>query len=160
MNALPPSAQRVQDALDAFGLAARVVHLPDSTRTAVDAAKAVGCEVAQIVKSLVFRRADDGAAVLILASGINRVDERRVATHLGTDIGKADAELVRSATGYAIGGVPPIAHATRLETLLDEDLLRFDVVWAAAGTPHSVFSIAPRELVRISGGRVVRVAQR
>ena len=157
MNAeLPDSAKRVQKALAAAGISAQAVELSESTRTANDAAAAVGCQVAQIVKSLVFRRGD--APLLILASGSNRVDEKLIAAHLNDTIAKADAGFVRATTGYAIGGVPPLGHATPIETLIDEDLLRFDTVWAAAGTPRSVFPIDPRELVRATGGRVLRIA--
>ena len=132
---------------------------PEGTRTAVDAAAAVGCDVAQIVKSLVFRRAS-GAAVLVVASGRNRVDERKVEALLGEPIGKADAAFVREATGFAIGGVPPAGHAQPVETIVDEDLLGYDEVWAAAGTPRDVFSTTPDRLVALTGGRVADVADR
>lgn len=155
---LPDASQRVQRALEAAGVGVRVVQLPQSARTAIDAAAAIGCRVEQIAKSLVFRRAGDDEPVLIVASGRNRVDERLAAAHVDDDIAKADADFVRAATGFAIGGVPPLGHARRIETLIDEDLLRFDTIWAAAGTPHAVFAIDPRELVRATGGRVVTVA--
>jgi len=155
--ALKPSAQKVQDALAAAGFANRVVELPDSTRTAAEAAAAVGCEVGQIVKSLVFRAAS-GRAVLVVASGAHRVDERRVAAELGEGIGRADAELVRAETGFAIGGVPPIGHAKALATLVDEALLAHAEIWAAAGHPNAVFRCTPAELVAMTGGRVARVA--
>ena len=155
---LPDSARRVQQALAAAGVAGRVRVLPQSARTAADAAAALGCGVAQIAKSLVFRRTDTGAAVLVVASGTNRVDERLAATHLGAAIGKADADFVRAATGFAIGGVPPLGHERPIETLVDRDLLAFDTIWAAAGTPHAVVALDPRELARAAGGRVVAVA--
>jgi prolyl-tRNA editing enzyme YbaK/EbsC (Cys-tRNA(Pro) deacylase) len=155
---LPASARRVQQALVNAGIASRVVQLPQSARTAVEAAAAIGCQVGQIAKSLVFRREDAHRPVLIIASGPNRVDEPLASSHLNTTLGKADADFVRATTGYAIGGVPPLGHEQPIETLIDEDLLRFDTIWAAAGTPHAVFSIAPAELVRASGGRVVPVA--
>ena len=136
-----------------------VRSFPEGTRTAVDAAAAVGCDVGQIVKSLVFRR-ESGAAVLVVASGSNRVDEAKVARLLGEPIGKADAGFVREQTGFAIGGVPPAGHATRIETVVDEDLLRYEEVWAAAGTPRDVFCTTPRELVAMTGGRVADVAVR
>lgn len=136
-----------------------VSTFPAGTRTASDAAAAIGCDVAQIVKSLVFRRAG-GAALLVLASGRNRVDERKVEALLGETVGKADAAFVRAATGFAIGGVPPAGHPERLETLVDADLLRYDELWAAAGTPQTVFPVRPQELVAITGGRVVDVASR
>jgi len=154
---LPDSARRVQRALTAADISARVVHLPQSTRTASAVAAAIGCRVEQIAKSLVVRRADSNRPVLIIASGPNRVDERLAASYLSAGIAKADADFVRSATGYAIGGVPPLGHALPNETLIDEDLLQFDTTWAAAGTPQAVFSVNPYELVRAIGARVVRV---
>jgi prolyl-tRNA editing enzyme YbaK/EbsC (Cys-tRNA(Pro) deacylase) len=155
---LPDSARRVQQALVAAGITARVVQLPRSARTAPDAAAAIGCRVEQIAKSLVFRRADSDRAVLVIASGLNRVDERLAASYLSAGIAKADAAFVRSRTGFAIGGVPPLGHDTPLETLVDQDLLQFDTVWAAAGTPHAVFAIDPHQLVRATGGHVLAVA--
>src|SRR5215207_6873663 len=143
---LSESARRVQRALAAVGIAAEVVELPQSTRTASDAAAAIGCRVEQIAKSLVFRRADSGRPVLVIASGANRVDERLVASHLNTEIAKADADFVRATTGFAIGGVPPLGHDLPLQTLIDQDLLQLDTIWAAAGTPHAVFSLNPNQL--------------
>lgn len=151
------STRRVQAALTAHGIDAQVTELPQSTRSASDAAAALGCAVAQIAKSLVFRRTDGGEPVLVIASGGNRVDEDTIARYLDARIDKADAELVRASTGFAIGGVPPLGHATPLETLVDEDLLDFGLVWAAAGTPRTVFPVAPRELAEVTGARVVRV---
>jgi prolyl-tRNA editing enzyme YbaK/EbsC (Cys-tRNA(Pro) deacylase) len=136
-----------------------VRSFPAGTRTAVDAAAAIGCDVAQIVKSLVFRRAG-GAALLVLASGRNRVDERKVEVLTGEPVGKADAAFVRAATGFAIGGVPPAGHPEPLETLVDADLLDHDELWAAAGTPRSVFAITPQDLLALTGGRVADVAAR
>jgi len=155
---LKPSAQKVQDALAARGFTNAVVELPDSTRSAAEAAAAVGCEVAQIVKSLVFRAQETGRAVLVLASGAHRVDEKRIAELVGEPIGKADAGFVREQTGYAIGGVPPVGHAREPVTLVDEDLLRLERIWAAAGHPNAVFGLTPPELVAMTGGRVARVA--
>lgn len=155
---LPEAARRVQRALEAAGLAARVVELPQSTRTAADAAAAIGCTVDQITKSLVFRVRATGAPVLVLASGTNRVDLELVSSHAGAAIEKADADFVRSATGFAIGGVPPLGHRQPLQTLIDEDLLRFETIWAAGGTPRTVFSLTPGQLVEATGGHVVPVA--
>jgi len=154
---LSPSAQKVQDALSAFGLNLQVVELPASTRTAPEAAAAAGCQVGQIVKSLVFRGQNSGKAILILASGANRVNEAGVSELLGETILKADAEFVRQQTGFAIGGVPPIGHSSRLETLVDTDLLIYSEIWAAAGTPNAIFRLAASDLVRITGGRVVDI---
>ena len=134
-----------------------VSTFPEGTRTAADAAAAVGCDVAQIVKSLVFRRAG-GAALLVLASGRNRVDEGKVEALVGEPVGKADAAFVRAATGFAIGGVPPAGHPEPLETLVDADLLDHDVLWAAAGTPRTVFPLEPQELLTLTGGRVGDIA--
>jgi prolyl-tRNA editing enzyme YbaK/EbsC (Cys-tRNA(Pro) deacylase) len=127
-----------------------VREFPQGTRTAADAAAAIGCEVGAICKSLVFR-GDDGP-LLVIASGANRVDEARLGVQ------KADAAYVREHTGFAIGGVPPFGHPHAIETVVDEDLLRFATVWAAAGTPSSVFPIAPDELVARTGARVARVS--
>jgi prolyl-tRNA editing enzyme YbaK/EbsC (Cys-tRNA(Pro) deacylase) len=136
-----------------------VSTFPEGTRTAADAAAAIGCDVGQIVKSLVFRRAS-GAALLVVASGSNRVDEGKLAALTGEPVGKADAAFVRAATGFAIGGVPPAGHPSPVDTIVDEDLLAFDEVWAAAGTPRTVFPLTPAELVEMTGGRVADVAAR
>ena len=155
---LPRAARRVQAALHALGLESEIRVLPDSTRTAPEAAAAVGCELGAIVKSLIFRGAGSGDPVLVLVSGDNRADEARVAAELGEGIERADADFVRTRTGYAIGGVPPVGHPAPLPTLVDEDLLRFDVVWAAAGTPRAVFPVGPRELTEAAAGRLVALA--
>ena len=138
-------------------MALQVVELPASTRTALEAASSVGCQVGQIVKSLVFRRQDSEAPLLILASGANRVNEAGVQALLGEAVGKADADFVRLHTGFAIGGVPPLGHPQALETLIDADLLQYAEIWAAAGTPNAVFRLTPDDLVRITGGRVIQV---
>lgn len=151
------STRRVIDALVAHGLDAEVRDMPGSTRTAQDAAAAVGCDVGQIVKSLVFSCAD-GRTVLVLASGPNRVDVGRLATRLGASVSMADPRAVREATGFAIGGVAPVGLPNELPVLMDEDLLRYDTVWAAAGTPRSVFPIAPDALREVVGATVLSVA--
>jgi prolyl-tRNA editing enzyme YbaK/EbsC (Cys-tRNA(Pro) deacylase) len=143
------AVERVTAVLRDAGVAAEVREFPEGTRTAPEAAAAVGCEVGQICKSLVFRVGAE--PLLVIASGANRVDEARFGAV------KADAAYVREHTGFAIGGVPPFGHATAIDTVLDEDLLRYDVVWAAAGTPRAVFAIAPPALVELCGGRVARV---
>jgi prolyl-tRNA editing enzyme YbaK/EbsC (Cys-tRNA(Pro) deacylase) len=158
---LSASATRVQAALEAAGLETRVVEHAATARTSADAAALLGCEIAQIAKSLVFRRGADGdGAVLVIASGANRVDEAKVAAILGEPVGRADAAFVRAATGYAIGGIPPLAHATAMPVLVDRDLTRFDRVYAAGGTPNALFPITPDDLVRASGGRVAEIAER
>ena len=136
-----------------------VSTFPEGTRTAVDAARAIGCDVGQIVKSLIFRRAG-GEPLLVVASGTNRVDEAKVAALVGEAIGKADADFVRAQTGFAIGGVPPAGHVQPIPALVDEDLLAYDEIWAAAGTPRTVFPLTPAELVALTDGRVADVAAR
>ncbi len=154
---LSASAQRVQDALNAHGVACQVVELPDSTRSAQEAAEAIGCRVEQIVKSLVFRGKQTDAAILVLTSGTNRVNEQRIKALVGEPIKKADADFVRQRTGFAIGGVAPIGHVESLSTYIDEDLLQFEEIWAAAGTPHAVFKLTPDDLLKIACGQVVSV---
>jgi len=151
---LPPAAQRVQDALVALGRTYVVRQLDRSTRTAVEAAQAVGCQVGQIAKSLVFRGQVTGRPVLVIACGANRVSEARLAALLGETVEKATPEFVRETTGFAIGGVPPLGHATPLPIYIDEDLLQFDVIWAAAGTPHAVFPLPPGDLPALTAGAV------
>jgi prolyl-tRNA editing enzyme YbaK/EbsC (Cys-tRNA(Pro) deacylase) len=154
---LSPSAQKVQQALQALGLTLQVVELPDSTRTAVEAAQAVGCQVGQIVKSLVFKTKRSQRPLLVIASGSNRVDEKLIEARLGEPLGKADAEFVRQQTGFAIGGVPPLGHASPLLTFIDQDLLQYERVWAAAGTPHAVFELNPGDLPRLTGGEILPI---
>ena len=154
---LSSSAQKVQDALQALGLSLEVVELPASTRTAVEAAQAVGCQVGQIIKSLVFKAKRSKRPVLVLASGQNRVDEWRIEALIEEPLGKADADFVRQHTGFAIGGVPPVGHLEKLPTFIDEDLLGYDELWAAAGTPRAVFRLTPDDLVRMADGQVVRI---
>ncbi|MHB1628382.1 MAG: YbaK/EbsC family protein [Bacilli bacterium] len=151
------SALRVQGALREQGFANEVVELPDSTRTAAEAARAVGCDVAQIAKSLIFRLAVSGKPLLIVASGVNRVDENIMAQWIGEALGKADADFVRAHTGFAIGGVPPMGHHERIQTVIDEDLFRYDLIWAAAGHPKAVFRLTPAELKRMTDGIVMSI---
>jgi prolyl-tRNA editing enzyme YbaK/EbsC (Cys-tRNA(Pro) deacylase) len=157
ITALPPSALKVQQAADALGLSITVRHMPQSTRTAEEAAAACGCDVAQIVKSLVFAGKASGAPYLLLVSGKNRVNEKAVASLVGEALTRPDAQKVREWTGFAIGGIPPFGHATPLPVFVDEDLLAFDVVWAAAGTPFAVFAVEPKALAGAVGGKIIRV---
>jgi len=150
-----PSALKIQSLL---GPRFQVLEFDAGTRTAADAAAAIGCEIAEIAKSLLFRAKVSGRPVLVVASGVNRVDEKAVAALIGETIGRADADFVREATGFAIGGVPPLGHVIAPLALIDEDLLRFSAIWAAAGTPNAVFRLTPAELVELTGGRVARVA--
>ena len=163
MSTLPASAARVQDALDQAGITVTVQTFPSSTRTAADAAAAIGCSVGQIAKSLVFKTRRDGRAVLVIASGPNRVDEAGLSARLaeplaGDRLGRADADFVREKTGFAIGGIPPVGHATPLLTVIDADLGAHDEIWAAAGTPNAVFRLSFDQLRQISRGLVMPVA--
>jgi prolyl-tRNA editing enzyme YbaK/EbsC (Cys-tRNA(Pro) deacylase) len=154
--ATAPSALKVQAVL---GPALQVLEFEASTRTSEDAAAAVGCTVAEIAKSLIFKAAD-GRPVLVIASGTNRVDEKKVRALLGQKIERASPDFVREATGYVIGGVPPVGHASPSIVLIDSDLERFPEVWAAGGTPNAVFRITPADLIRVTEGRVADVAKR
>jgi prolyl-tRNA editing enzyme YbaK/EbsC (Cys-tRNA(Pro) deacylase) len=153
-----PAVDRVRAALGAAGVQTTIVTLPDAARTARAAAEAIGCDVAQIANSLVFRGAATGAPLLVMTSGANRVDTARVAALVGEPVGKADAEFVRAATGFVIGGVAPVGHVASVRTLIDRDLFRHAEIWAAAGHPHTVFRLTPDALVRLTGGTVAEVA--
>ena len=142
---------------EASGLDIEVQRYPDGTRTAADAAAAVGCKIDQLVKSLVFMA--DVRPILILCSGARRVDEEKLAEYIGTEIRIAGASEVRAATGYAIGGTPPLGHTVPLKTVVDPHLMEFEEIWAAAGTPDSVFPIKPKELVKATSGAVVAVTR-
>jgi prolyl-tRNA editing enzyme YbaK/EbsC (Cys-tRNA(Pro) deacylase) len=159
MNESPLSraAQSVQEALARKGLALEVVELAASTRTAEEAARAIGCQVAQIIKSLVFRTRGTGRPVLVLASGANRVNEKAIGQLVGEAVAKADADFTRETTGFAIGGIPPVGHKQPIETLIDQDLLAHAELWAAAGTPHAVFRVEAAQLAELTGGRVVSI---
>jgi prolyl-tRNA editing enzyme YbaK/EbsC (Cys-tRNA(Pro) deacylase) len=154
---LPPSAQKVQDAARALGLEIAVTEMAASTRTAEDAAAACGCEVAQIVKSLVFRGAESGKPYLMLVSGTNRLNEKAAANFIGEALVRPNADYVREITGFAIGGVPPLGHASPVQVYFDEDLLGFDTVWAAAGTPRAVFAVSPLALARAVNAQAIQV---
>jgi prolyl-tRNA editing enzyme YbaK/EbsC (Cys-tRNA(Pro) deacylase) len=152
-----PNAERVAEAARSLGLDVEVREFPEGTRTAEDAASAIGVEVGQIVKSLVF--AVDDEVVLAMVSGPNRLDEQKLAAAAGgSSVGRVGADQVRAATGFPIGGVPPLGHAERLRTFLDQDLLAYEVVWAAAGTPRHVFSVEPHRLVEATGALVADLA--
>lgn len=155
---LPAACRKVFDAARERGLAIEVHVMAEATRTAEEAAAACGCAVAQIVKSLVFTGKDSGADYLLLVSGANRVDEAGVAAHVGEPLERPRGAHVRAVTGFAIGGIPPFGHASALRTFMDEDLLVFSQVWAAAGTPNAVFAAAPAAIRDATGARVIRVA--
>jgi prolyl-tRNA editing enzyme YbaK/EbsC (Cys-tRNA(Pro) deacylase) len=159
MNTFPESTERVAAELRRLSHPHAPRMLDDAARTAQQAADALGIAVGQIAKSIIFRRKSDDVAVLVVTSGDRRVDEKKVEAHVGGKIGRADAEFVKARTGFSIGGVSPVAHATPPVTLIDQDLLRFEVVWAAAGHPHSVFPLHPTDLQRLTGAPVVDVVQ-
>ena len=154
---LSSSAQRIQDILIKLGYDYTVIEAEESTRTAEEAAERVGCEVGQIVKSLIFQGKSSGKAILILTSGANRVDIKRIKAYAKEKIGRADPEFVRACTGFAIGGIPPLGHVSPIETYVDEDLLRFEEIWAAAGTPKAVFKMQASELTKMTGGKIIIV---
>jgi prolyl-tRNA editing enzyme YbaK/EbsC (Cys-tRNA(Pro) deacylase) len=158
-RALRPAAIRVRQILADMGLVTEVVEFAESTRTSAEAAAQIGCSVGQVAKSLIFRAKTSNRPVLVIASGVNRVNEKAIEAMLGEKIGKADAEFVREKTGYAIGGVAPVGHTITPVTFIDDDLLKLETIWAAAGTPSAVFPLAPQELQRITGGRVAKIAE-
>ena len=158
-ESLSASARKVQESLRTMGIDCRVVELPGSTRTAADAASAVGCRVEQIAKSIVFRGGTSGKPVMVIASGSNRVNEKKLRDLISEPVKKADADFVRLQTGFAIGGVPPVGHTNALEIYIDEDLMHYDEIWAAAGTPHAVFKLTPRDLVRMTGAKTANIRQ-
>ena len=157
MPTLSTSAQKIQDQLKSLGYEYTVIEHTESTRTAQEAADRAGCELGQIVKSLIFKGKESGKPILVLTSGANRVDEKRISEYAGEAIGRAEAEFVRAVTGFAIGGVPPIGHIQTMETYLDEDFLRYETIWAAAGTPNAIFELKTTDLQSMTGGTVVRV---
>ena len=156
-NELSSSARRVQEILRASGKNYIVVELPESTRTVKEAAQVIGCDVGQIVKSIVFMASMTRRVILVIASGINRINEIKISSIIEEPIVKADGDFVRNATGYAIGGVPPVGHSSSVIILIDEDLMQYEKVWAAAGTPHAVFSLKPLDLPELTRGRVINV---
>lgn len=157
MTTLHKNAQIVQDLLKEKGYDNEVKELPDSTRTAQEAADALGCDVEQIAKSIVFKLREADQALLVIASGSNRIHEKRVGKIIGDALGKADATFVREATGYPIGGVSPVVQNPNVRVLIDEDILQYDSIWGAAGHPKAVFNMTPDELVSLTGGEVVSV---
>ena len=158
MKSLSASSQKVQDVLDTFKLEHHVIELEIPVKTAQQAADAVGCSVAQIAKSLIFI-SESGKPVLVIASGVNRVNETRVATILGESIARATPDFVRSSTGFAIGGIPPVGHAVQPVVVIDQDLLEFVSIWAAAGHPNSLFELNPTHLEQMTGGMVANIRE-
>jgi prolyl-tRNA editing enzyme YbaK/EbsC (Cys-tRNA(Pro) deacylase) len=154
---LSSSAQKIQDLLLSLGFNYTVIEHAESTRTAQEAADRAGCELGQIVKSLIFKGKESGKPILVLTSGANRVDEKRISGYAGEAISRADADFVRAVTGFAIGGVPPVGHTQAMDTYLDEDFLQYQTIWAAAGTPNAIFELKTADLQKMTEGKVVRV---
>jgi len=154
---LSPSAQKIQDSLNTLGYNYTVIEHTESTRTAQEAAERAGCELGQIVKSLIFKGNDSGKPILVLTSGANRVDEKRIREYAGESISRANADFVRAATGFAIGGVPPVGHPQAMETYIDEDFLQYQTIWSAAGTPNAIFELKTEDLLTMTNGKVVQV---
>ena len=154
---LSSSAQKIQEALKAHGVACQVVEMQETTRSAQEAADAVGCRVGQIAKSLIFTGKQTKQPILVIASGPNRVNVKAISQYIAEPLTMAKADFVREHTGFAIGGVPPTGHLNPLKTFIDEDLLKFEEIWAAAGTPNAVFKLTPDELQKITAGEVVPV---
>ena len=156
-HSLTPYAQKVQVALRTLGFPHEVIELSQTTRSAAEAAQAIGCKVEEIAKSLVFKGKRTNKPILVIASGPNRVNEKKISEFLSEPVKMADADFVRQRTGFTIGGVPPIAHREQLSTIIDEDLLQFEEIWAAAGTPNAVFRLSPADLTKMTDGRITSV---
>lgn len=154
MGELKPSAQRVQDVIQALGYDFEVIEFESTTRTSADAAAAAGCTLGQIAKTLVFRAKTSDKPIIVITSGINRVDEKRVKQIIDEKIGRADAEFVREHTSFAIGGVPAVGFPQPIQILIDEDLMQYDEIWSAAGTPNAIYNLSPQQLVEMTRGIV------
>ncbi|WKZ34166.1 MAG: YbaK/EbsC family protein [Anaerolineales bacterium] len=159
MSTLSPSAQKIQNLLNSLGYSYTIIEHAESTRTAQEAADRAGCELGQIVKSLIFKGKESGKPILVLTSGPNRANEKRISEYAGESIGKADADFVRAVTGFAIGGVPPLGHIEKMETYIDEDFLQYPTIWAAAGTPNAIFELKTEDLQKMTGGTVAKIKQ-
>lgn len=156
-NLSSQSVQKVREALKALGFSNDVMELESTTRTSAEAAQAVGCQVEQIAKSIVFRSKHTDKPILVIASGPNRINEKRIEALISELLGKADANFVREKTGFVIGGVPPVGHLEKIEIFIDEDLLQYEEIWAAAGSPNAVFRLTPSDLIKMTEGRVVSI---
>lgn len=152
---LRAQSKRIQEILNQYGYELQVVELKESTRTAREAAAVIGCELGQIVKSIVFRGKQTNRAVMVIASGVNQVNEQSLQFHFGEAVCKPNADFVVKTTGYVIGGVPPIGYSNSIDCYIDEDLLQYKIIWAAAGTPYSVFQLTPSQLLKMTQGKVI-----
>jgi prolyl-tRNA editing enzyme YbaK/EbsC (Cys-tRNA(Pro) deacylase) len=156
---LSDSAKRVQNFIFSMGFSYKVKELPCSTRTAQEAADSIGCTVSQIAKSLVFKDKETDRPILVIASGSNRVDVMKIQRSTGLKLGRADGKYVKERSGYAIGGVPPVGHKEPLETILDPDLKKHEIIWAAAGTPFAVFQLTPADLETLTKGKWIDLSE-
>lgn len=154
-DGLSSSVQKVQNALNTLGFSYQISRLPSSTRSSSQAAKAVGCQVGQIAKSLVFKGKSTHQPFLVIASGSNRVNEKKMEEFILESVEKANPDFVHQKTGFTIGGVPPVGHLEKIDTFIDEDLLKHEEIWAAGGSPNAIFKLAPSDLVKMTGGKVV-----
>lgn len=151
------SRQTIQAELKKLGFDYKVVELPDSTHTAIDAANALSCQVAQIAKSIIFKTKNSHQPILVIASGVNRINEDKIAEHISEHIEKAHADFVLEKTGFVIGGVPPLGHINPIKTFIDQDLMRYNEIWAAAGSSRAVFKLKPQDLSKMTNGKIVSV---
>lgn len=154
---LNDNSQKIQNFLDKLGLPIEIKEFSESTKTSIDAAKAIGCDVSQIAKSILFRTAETKRPILVIASGSNRINEKSIERKIKEVIKKADAEFVKDKTGFSIGGVAPFGYDNKIQIFIDKDLMNYDKIWAAAGTPHSVFSLKPEQLLKISKGEIIDI---
>lgn len=154
---LGKSAAKIQSELNKYGLELKVVTMQETTRTCVEAANSIGCEVGQIVKSMIFQGKNSGQPVLIVASGNNRINEKKMKQYLGEAVSRPDANYVQEITGFAIGGIPPVGHINQLTCFIDADLFQYNEIWAAAGTPFDVFCLSPQQLLAITQGKIIDV---
>lgn len=154
---LTSNAQKIQNILNELGFSIEVKELPDSTRTSSDAAKALGCDISQIAKTIVFKGVETEKPYLVIASGSNRIKEKKIEKFVKEKIKKAGADFVKNKTGFSIGGVPPLGHIEKIPTFIDKDLFKYPEIWAAAGTPNAVFKLTPEQLIKITGGKAVNI---
>lgn len=154
---LSQSAQKVQEALKKYSIEVKVVQFTETTKTSQDAAKLIGCELAQIAKTIIFKGKNSNNPICVIASGIHRINEKRIEELIGEPLGKATPDFVLEKTGFVIGGVPPIGHATQMTIFIDDALLKYNELWVAAGNPHAVFKLTPQELLKITQGKVVSI---
>ena len=154
---LSKNAQKIQDTLEKLGCASKVLELSSETKTAQQAAETIGCEVAQILKSLIFMTKESHLPLLVLASGVNRVDAKKIEQEMGEKILKADADFTKKVTGFTIGGIPPFGHPEKITTFVDKDLFQYEEIWAAAGMPNAVFCLSAKALKELDLGKVIEV---